>query len=516
MHLMKSSLHFICTLGVFAVSAALAAAESQAKPEQNRISGEKKIVVEPSRETPISHEADVVVIGAAEGGIGGIMAAVAAARRGAKTILIEQGGCIDPALPIGLLVIGTGEAGGLPSMREGLYRDLVKYVISAGESDFQPMTLEQILERETMIVRRQDVVTTAMLQMMKDAGVQMLFHTRFVSAVMESGRLTGIIVESPQGRHAIRGKVFVDSTGLGDVAAAAGAPMHREEPDMGLQSILAKVDPAKYEQWAMDNKPPLEATYRQWLEGIVGPFEKLEHPWNQWWPEMLGDRYSPAMVRKMKEASDNGELTLIRRRGARAVMAIPEGLKLLDDYARPRTYITGIDPLNLDDLNWAEVNSRLALMEFQRFLKKYVPGFEQCVMERMDDSIALRGGRYIKVAHNITEREVTRGARHPDAIFLFRKKPARQTYEMPYRALLPDQVEGLLVVGKASAGGAYLRTTHCTIFQGQAAGTAAALAVKEGLTPRKVDIARLQAALKADGVEIPYPATAKPPAAESR
>jgi len=379
------------------------------------------------------------------------------------------------------------------------------------------MTLEALLAKGELIIRHHEVVTTALLQMMQDAGVEMLFHTKFTDAVVEDGTLKAIIVESPQGRHALAAKVFVDSTGLGEIAAAAGAPMLREEAFMGLQAYIAGVDDQKYQAWLKAENEPLDETHRAWLESIVGPFAKLEHPWNQWWPEMLGDRFAAAYVRQAKLAHANGDLTLLHRWKATGIMAIPEGVKTDTGIARPRTYITGIDPLKVADISWAEVTSRLMLAQYQRFLKKYIPGFEHCVIERIADSIGLRGGRYLDLPA-LPQTKFERPMKSADAIFVMRKgkEPAREV-EIPFATLLPERVEGLLVVGKASAGGRTLGTAHVVLFQGQAAGTAAAMAAQQGIAPRKVDIAKLQAALKADGVELTDPsATPKVPTGKSQ
>lgn len=461
------------------------------------------VIAEPARLTPITHRADVVVVGANTGGLGGVMAAVAAARNGASVILVEETGTVGLHVPIGLGVV-IGIDGWRPTIHEGLFRDFAGYVSRAGQHSYAPMTEEELLKKGEIIIRYHDVVSTAAITMMREAGVQMLFHTKVVGTRVEDGRLTAIIVESPQGRHAIAGKAFVDSTGLGDVAAAAGAPMLREEPFMGVQAFIGDVDESAYKKWLeTDKSPPLDDSYKTWIEGLVGPLKGQAFPWDQWWPEYLGDRMPPAVVRRVREAQQKGEFTLIRRRGEHGIVAIPEGIKANGRVAMPRTYITGIDPLNVDDVSWAETSSREALMEFQRFLRARVPGFEKSVMERMADIVSLRGGRYIKVDKQITAQEMDQGAESPDCIYVFQRGKDRKPYEVPYRALVPDKVDGLLVVGKATAGGVQLRTAHGVLFQGQAAGTACAIAVKDGTTPRRVDISKLQDALRKSGVQIP-------------
>jgi hypothetical protein len=266
------------------------------------------------------------------------------------------------------------------------------------------------------------------------------------------------------------------------------------------------VDYKKFSKWPEQEKTPLEPAYRQWLEGQVGPFDKLVYPWDQWWPEMLGDRYRPAFVRQYKQAHDQKRVTLLHRRGEAGLMAIPEGVKLTTGCARPRTYITKLDPLNVDDVSWAESMSRIMLSEYQRFLRDFIPGFEKSVLERVAERIAWRSGRYIQIERNITSEEISGGAKNADCIFIFRRdaKATDTNFEVPYRALVPRKVQNVLVVGKSTGGGQHMRTAHAVLFQGQAAGIAAAMAAEKQIPVSRIDIRQLQRELKAGGVEIPY------------
>jgi hypothetical protein len=471
----------------------------------SRVSPGGATVSEPARSIPVTHRADVVVIGAGEGGLGGCTAAIAAARHGASALLVEERSYIGLHVPIALGVV-IGIKGWQPTIHEGLLREFAEATARTGQYNFQPVTPAEILDRGEIIIRHHDVASTAMLGMLQKAGVPILFHCKFVDTVVEDGRVMAIIVESPQSRHAIAGQVFIDSTGLADVAAKSGAPMLREEPFMSVQAFIGGVDESRYKHWLHDDNQPLDDSFKAWIEKLVGPLAGQHFPWDQWWPEYLGARMPPAVVRKAREAQEKGELTLIHRRGKDGIMGIVEGIKANSDVAMPRTYITGIDPLNVDDVSWAETTSRIALMEFQQFLLKYIPGFEKSVLERVADTVSLRGSRYIEIDKPITRDQIDRGATNTDCIYVF-GRGTEKSFEVPYRALVPKKVQGLLVVGKATAGGAALRQAHGVLFQGQAAGTAAAMAVKQGVAPRHVDISQLQAALKADGVAIPYPRT---------
>lgn len=483
---------FLASLGTIVAAGAVAPLAASADAES-------------PRDVPVTHEADVVVAGACEGGLGGCMAAVAAARRGAKVVLIEGAGHIGLHIPIGLGVV-IGIPGWKPTMREGLFRELAERVADTGQHDSRPWTKQELLESGRIIIRYHDVVTAALTEMLRGAGVTMLFHTRPVDVVMRGDAVECVIVQSPRGRHAIRGKTFVDSTGLADIASAAGATMLREEAYMGLQAFIGNVDDQQFESWEKSDTQPLDESYKTWLEGLVGPIDKLEHPWEKWFTQMLGKRYSPAYVRRYKEAHDKKKVTLLHRRGEKGILAIPEGVKVTTGCARPRTYITKLDPLNVDDVSWSETTSRVMLMEYQRFLREYIPGFEKSVLERVADRIAWRSGRYIQIEKNITAEEIDAGGKNSDCIFLFKRDedPAKRAWEVPYRAIVPQKVSNVLVVGKSTGGGQHMRAAHCVLFQGQAAGVAAAMAAEQKKAVNEIEIRQLQRELKSAGVLIPY------------
>jgi flavin-dependent dehydrogenase len=206
--------------------------------QEPHFSNDGQFVIEGDREIPVAYEADVVVIHA---GLSGTMAAVAAQRHGADTILVERSGrpVIQSPLPMGIVI---GIDGWRPTIQEGMFREFAEEIVTLGQYAYRYFTLQETLDREAIIIRRHDVVYTAMLNMLYDAGVRMLFHTQFVDTVVNNTLLKGIIVEAPQGRVAIRAEVFIDATDLADVAYRAGAPTLREEAFMGAQALFAGAD----------------------------------------------------------------------------------------------------------------------------------------------------------------------------------------------------------------------------------------------------------------------------------
>ena len=260
----------------------------------------------PARQLPVTHHADVVVIGERGRRLGGCFAAIAAAREGADVLFIEAGGNLQLHTPISLGVV-IGVHGWRPSMDEGLFKEFARAIAKEGQHSDPPITLDQLMEKGELIIRYHDIVTTALLHMMQDAKVRMLFHTRVCDTTVEDKTIRDLVVISPQGMHAVGGKVFIDSTGLADVAAMAGVPLKTEEGFEGLQAFISGVDDAEFNQWANDpSQKPLGDDDRKWLETIVGPFDKLQFPWDQWWPEFLGKRFTPAFVRKTAGGSREG------------------------------------------------------------------------------------------------------------------------------------------------------------------------------------------------------------------
>ena len=145
--------------------------------EKNRLGDSGATIVEPRREIPITHRADVVIIGAGQGGLGGCTAAIAAARHGASALLIEESGAIGLHVPIALGVV-IGINGWKPTIHEGIFREFAENVARTGQYHYQRVSPEEVLSRGEIIIRHHEVVSTAILSMLKEAGVQMVFHAK--------------------------------------------------------------------------------------------------------------------------------------------------------------------------------------------------------------------------------------------------------------------------------------------------------------------------------------------------
>jgi hypothetical protein len=143
------------------------------------------------------------------------------------------------------------------------------------------------------------------------------------------------------------------------------------------------------------------------------------------------------------------------------------------------------------------------LFKFVAFLNKNMPGFEKAQIVRTADQTLNRAGRSVQNEVALTRDEAAMGNTADDVICVLKRGDKAEDYEVPYRAMLPEKIDNLLAVGKSSAGGLAFRTHMLSVIMGQAAGTAAAVAVKDGVTPRDVDIRKVQGELRKAGIPLP-------------
>ena len=467
-------------------------------------------VHEATRETPILAEADVVVIG---GGLSGVGAALGAARTGAKTLVIERTGYLGGWLR------GTGMGnvlavnGWRPSLGEGVLRDITARMVEL-KADRYP-SIDAVVKRGHLLVTNHEDLPQAFESLATEAGAEILYFSTYVDSIVENGKITTAIVETPVGRGAIRGKVFIDCTGLATVAAESGAPVKKAEAFMGLACWIGGVDEGRYRAWLKTRPQEGSPELRKWLEGKLGePItyfssdgggpDMNDYPWDDWW-----SRNSGIYGEFFRQAVDNGEMPLYYPVGKKGKLSIIEGLKteqfeLFGGVSRPRTYIVGVDPTDMRQVSEAHIKSKKLIFAYVAFLNKYVPGFEKAHVLRIADMTIPRAGRSIDGQMKApSSDEIGRDVEHDDAICVLQRGKERGSYEVPYRAMLPQKITNLLAVGKSSVGGIRFRTHMLSIIMGQAAGTAAAIAVADGVAVGDVDIRKLQANLRATGIGIP-------------
>lgn len=436
-------------------------------------------IIEPRRETPVIGEAEVVVLG---GGPAGIAAAVAAARTGATTLLLERygflGGMGTAAMVTNFCGLHAHINGSIQQIVRGVADDLLARLDRLDgllpphlvkDPGGGPGTAAQAYDTSAYKLAADDLMAAA--------GVDVHFHTFGVGAVMDGGRIAALIVENKSGRGAIRAGMFIDCSGDADLAHWAGAPCDKggEDGFLAYPTTMFRLGNVDDGRALSEGKPNLAA--------LIAAAE--------------GDYDLPRKTGIINPQPHSGEwrcnLTQISRDGG------------------------PIDGSDWHDLTFAEKEGRRQVQEYFRFLKERVPGFEQAYLLETAPQIGIRETRRIIGEAVLSGEDVLACRDFPDSIgcngwpleqhlkgsakWTFLK--GRGYHQIPFASTLPKGVDNLLVAGRCASttqdGQASLRVSGPCFAMGQAVGTAAAMAGAAGRRPGEIDIAALQARLRSDG-----------------
>ncbi|MBP5234146.1 MAG: FAD-dependent oxidoreductase, partial [Planctomycetes bacterium] len=404
-------------------------------------------------------------------------AALAAAREGAKTLLLEHFGSVGGVAVTGMMSHWTGESEG------PIYEEILRrcHELQYGDEDPDPKADWKRIHHEKYKL--------VLLDMLEEAGVTLQLHTTVSGAIMEGKRVVGVVTESKSGREAVYGKVIIDATGDGDVAFKAGAEFELgREGDHQMQPVtvmfkLAGVD------WERAIFPPSFETTVQVPAGEI---------------QALGREHLPA----------------------------PAGHTLLYKGTVPGQVVVnmtnqiGIDGTNVRDLTKAEIACRRQIPLIVKFLRQYAPGYEKCYVIGSAEMVGVRETRHFVGMHTITPEEIVEAKKPADWIatrchFNFDihslsgaglDKNGEQhhfksngKYYVPYGACLPKTIDGLLLSGRNISGThkahSNFRAMPVCANVGQGVGTAAAIAARKNVLPRDLDVREVQEALKKQGVK---------------
>jgi hypothetical protein len=336
-----------------------------------------------------------------------------------------------------------------------------------------------------------------------EAGVHPMLHRQFVAPIMEGAAIRGIVTESKAGREAILARCVIDATGDADVAHRAGAATHKTPVEhMQAASVmfhLAGVDKAAF----LDGVRADPQTYADWSAG-------------EWQIETTGKEdalFSPFLAKPFAQAIRDGVMPARLSTVAGTWGALHDTGELT--YMN-LIHLKGCDGTDPDSLTRFEMEGRAQTMQAIEALRRYTPGCTGARLRNFGMTIGIRDTRKIDALYNLTEADVRNEARFADSIGIYPEfidgygvlvLPTTGRYlHVPYRALLPQGVEGLLVAGRAIGGDriahAATRNMACCAVTGQGAGIAAAQAVKDGTDVRAVDLAAVQAELVRQGVRL--------------
>nr|WP_167279490.1 FAD-dependent oxidoreductase [Paenibacillus lupini] len=438
-------------------------------------------------------EADVVVVG---GGPAGIHAALAAGRLGARTVLIERygfiGGMSTAALVFPWMTFHT-TAG--KQVIAGTGQEMVDRLMELEASPGHVRDTCGFVH--TITPYHPEVYKVLAVDMLREAGVRMLFHSFVDSVKMDGDRIESVTLTSKSGRIEVRGKMFVDTSGDADLAYSAGAPcLKGRDGDYLTQPMTMKfrmrgVDLGKVKQYIIEH--PDEFYYKTPIDELPDLYLSAVQGFYKHWKE--------------------AELPI--KRDQVLFFSGPEEDEVLVNMTR----IQGLDGTNVEDLTLAEELGRKQVLMVAKFMKNSLPGFEKASISQVGAQIGIRESRRIDGQYILDMDDVVQGRRFDDVIarsgypidvhapsdnsVLVSWIEGDGAYDIPYRSLLPKQIENLLVGGRCiSTSHEALGTTRLSpscMATGQAAGTAAAMAFQQDITPRDVSIPALQARLREQG-----------------
>ncbi len=467
-----------------------------------RTAGENTVIQE-ERSIPVIGDYQVAVAG---GGVAGIAAALAAARSGAKTVLIERNGFLGGTATAAAMAVLSAPY----DYAHGIYRELCDRLITAGggyPSKVAVMFDPEIFKFET-------------LKMLDEAGVTIMPYTFVNDALVESGnRVRGLVVNVKQGCAAVRSEVTVDCTGDGDIAFYSGAEYQKGRESDGLMrplTLIFRIGNVNFQALAEHLRRHPEEFSSQPDKNLLD----LEHNLIR----LFGFFKPLAEARAKGEIS--GDLHYIRFEGGN----IKSGTVFINT-----TRVYRKDGLDPGDLIRSELEARQQMNELLHFFRKYVPGCEDCVLIDSAPALGVRETRRIRGEVIFDESDVVAKTLFPDRITVNYQyglvgapmhspdggegsladsrergevKAFLHGYSLPYRALLPRRIDSLLVAGRCLStthdGDHWTRPMPVCITTGQAAGVAAALSALSGIEPRQLDIAKLQQALKNQNVNLEF------------
>jgi hypothetical protein len=446
-------------------------------------------------------ESDVVVAG---GGPSGLIAALASARAGARTLLVEQYGFLGGMATVASVGPFSPFHYDDQQITMGIPQELVQRLAAAGGSTGHLKCVPEYGSGSYMAYFDREIYKMVAFQMMEEAGVRLLLHTFIGGALTEGNRVIGLQVCNKSGFQQVLGKVIVDATGDGDVAARAGAEFKwgRDSDQLGQPMTMffemANVDTDVLKQYIDSHPEDVE-----WTSDLHSR-TPLPSEFNQRYFVVQG---FTSLVRKAREAGD----LYLGRDTVLLQSTLREGTIVFNS-----TRVGKLRGTDADDFTMAEIEGRKQAMSLAAFAKKYLPGFGKAYVCSTGAQIGVRESRHVVGEYLLTQEDVVEGRRFPDVVargffpvdvhdptggkgyqaggstWIKPKGP----YDIPLRCLIPKAVDGLVMTGRnisaAHEAHGSLRVQGTAFAIGQGSGVAAAVAALDGCQPRGVDVRKVQ------------------------
>lgn len=424
-----------------------------------------KTIVEKEREIPVVYDVDVVVVG---GGPAGVGASVATARDGAETLLIERYGYLGGMATGGLVIW-------LPKnqLSSGIPREIVDRLVP----------LEAVVDVvDWALTIDPEIMKNVLLDMLEEEGVKMLLESFAVDAIVKGETVEGVILESKSGRQAVRADVVIDATGDGDIAVRAGAPYKKVGEGelmlpMSLIFIMNNVDEGRVFSYTSRDSRLTRLLER--TKGEENPFQYEENELSLF--EKASERERPYFRYLI-------DIDRTTRRGQVAI----DSVKVYD--------VDGTDAL---DLTEAYIKGRKRIRRVAEFLRRHVPGLDSAYLSYIAPQMGVRETRRVVGEYVLTEKDLYEGRKFDDVVIRCDVADVGPC-EIPYRCLVPKKTDNLLIAGRSISctheAQILAREIPLCMLMGQAAGTAASLAIKNKTTPRQLAVEILQDSLRNQGL----------------
>jgi len=442
---------------------------------------------EPARDVPVIAQTGVLVVG---GGTAGAVAAIAAARSGVETLLVESSGALGGSATNGLVT---------PMMSVGIEGS----PLCSGISDEINLRLSEMgyggMDKGHASFFDPEMLKFVLEEMAVESGVRLLYYTSFVGAVVQEGAVRGVVVENKAGRGAILARCAIDCTGDGDVCVRAGVSFESGHPDTGrnqpisVRYMMVGIDIGRFVAFLKTLDPNYACSL---------PFLHTAMVWNKGW----------ALSPLFRKAYEAGELTW--EDGLYwQVFGVP-GQEDALAFNCPEVF-DRVDGTNPEDLTHAQVYAKRSMLRLLGFYRADMPGFEKAYISQVAPMVGVRETRRIHCAYRLSDEDVLLRRKFEDHVarsnypidihgldLVNRDLDGNVAdpepwYEIPYRCLVVKGVDRLLVAGRcissSFAAQATLRIQPTVRALGEAAGIAAALCVREGVSPSAIDGAAVRA-----------------------
>jgi FAD dependent oxidoreductase len=459
----------------------------------------------PAREGERVEEYDVLVVG---GGNAGCAAALAAARTGARTLLVERYGFLGGTATAAMVGPWMTFHSGTDRIVGGIAQEIVERLIALGGS---PGHIPDSSDYVPTITPFDPEIHKALLfDLMRESGVHLLLHALVVDAVRgERGTVRGATFATVGGMRTYFAKRTIDATADAFVAAAAGCELQqgdergRVQPS-SLMFRLSHVDMDAVAAYVRDHPDQMRTS--------LAPAQRNAHALT-----------AVAGLYDLWQSAQAAGIGVPRELVSFFISPYP------DEVTVNMTRVTDIDPLDPDDLTRAEIEARGQAMRLVAFFRERVPGFANARIAATATQIGVRESRRIVGMYTLTRADILERHTFGDAVArsaypidihnpsgsgtTTHRLPEGTSYEIPYRCLVPQRVDDLLVAGRCISTThealASTRLTPTVMTLGQAAGTAAALSLQANVLSRALDAQALRAKLIADGVDLRRPALAR-------